>query len=156
MHFDLIYVFQFSARSKVIKGVKRSNSYFRSLNCTGQKPKQHPILLGFVASCPGQWVKQKSQWPWPGQRSTKGHYGSMNFYPIDWKFSTFPNGKTDTVNMLYMVRDTKVSTVTPTSDEPLRGQRSKGHFHIMAIYNFIIRARITKIYQQIPWPHMSL
>ena len=58
--------------------------------------------------------------------------------------------------MLYIVRDTKVSTVTLTSDPPLRGQRSKGHFHIMAIYNFIIRARFTKIYQQIPHPHMSL
>ena len=58
--------------------------------------------------------------------------------------------------MLHMVRDTKVSTVTMTSDPPLRGQRSKGHFHIMAIYNFIIRARLTKIYQQTPYAHMSL
>ena len=58
--------------------------------------------------------------------------------------------------MLYMVRDTKVSTVTPTSDPPLRGQRSKGHFHLNVIYNFIIRARLTKIYQQTPYAHMSL
>ena len=156
MHFDLIYVYQISARSKVIKGVKRSNSFFRSLDCTGQKPKQPPILLGFVASCRDRWVKQKSQWPRPGQRSTKGHYGSMTFSPYSGNFSTSSNGKTNTVIMLYMVRDTKVSTVTPTSDAPLRGQRSKGHFHIMAIYNFIIRARFTKIYQQIPYTHMSL
>ena len=156
MHFDLIYVYQISARSKVIKGVKRSNSYFRSLNCTGQKSKQHPISLGFVASCLDCSAEQKSQWRRPGQRSTKGHYRSMTFFSIDWYFSTSSNGKTNTVIMLYMVRDTKVSTVTPTSDVPLRGQRSKGHFHIMAIYNFIIRARFTKIYQQIPYPHMSL
>ena len=47
-----------------------------------------------------------------------------DLFPYSGIFSTFSNGKTDTVNMLYMVRDTKVSTVTPMSDPPLRGQRS--------------------------------
>ena len=42
--------------------------------------------------------------------------------------------------MLHMVRDTKVSTVTMTSDPPLRGQRSKGRFHLMVIFNLLIRA----------------
>ena len=32
MHFDLIYTFKFSAQLKVIKGVKGSNSYFRSFS----------------------------------------------------------------------------------------------------------------------------
>ena len=86
------------------------------MDCTGQKPKQHPILLRFAASCLDQWVKQKSQWPRPGQRSAKGHNRSMTFNLHRLKILISSNGKTNTVNMLYMVRDTKVSTVTPTSD----------------------------------------
>ena len=39
--------------------------------------------------------------------------------------------------MLYMVRDTKVSTVTPTSDLRLRGQRSKGKINIAKKLNYI-------------------
>ena len=89
MHFDLIYIFKFSARSKVIKGVKRSNSYFRSLNCTGQKPKQRPILFKFVASCVDRWLEEKSQRIQQCQRSAKGHYVSMTFFSIDWHFLNF-------------------------------------------------------------------
>ena len=82
--------------------------------------------------------------------------GQWTFSPHTEFFSTSSNGKTNSVNMLHMVRDTKDSTVTMTSDPPLRGQRSKGHFHLIVIYNFIIRARFTKIYQQIPYAHVSL
>ena len=41
------------------------------------------------------------------------------------KKSNISNGKNNSVNMFYMDRDAKVSTVTPLSDLPLRGQRSK-------------------------------
>ena len=39
--------------------------------------------------------------------------------------------------MFHMDRDTKVSTVTPTSDQPLRGQRSKGQLYMAKILNNI-------------------
>ena len=41
------------------------------------------------------------------------------------KKSTISNRKNNSVNVLDIVRDEKVSTVTPSSDLPLRGQRSK-------------------------------
>ena len=41
------------------------------------------------------------------------------------KKSNISNRKNNSVNMFYMDRDAKVSTVTPSSDLPLRGQRSK-------------------------------
>ena len=72
MHFDLVYVYFFPVGSKVVKGVKRSNSFLN-----GQKK------------------------------------------------STISNFKNNSVNVLYINRDEKVSTVTPSSDLPLRGQRSK-------------------------------
>ena len=72
MHFCVVHVYFFSSGSKVIKGVKRSNSFFNG-------PKK----------------------------------------------SNISNHKNNSVNMFYMDRDAKVSTVTPSSDLPLRGQRSK-------------------------------
>ena len=41
------------------------------------------------------------------------------------KKSNISNRKNNSANVFYMDRDTKVSTVTPSSDLPLRGQRSK-------------------------------
>ena len=153
MHFAIIYVIKFFARSKVIKGVKlevkwsfhrakilnnvRFCSGLLHIDCNDEPNKS----LNNIHEVKGQ------------QKVIMGHW---TFSPYTDFFSIFSNCKTNTVNMLNIVRDTKVSTVTPPSDPPLRGQRSKGHFHIMAIYNFIIRARFTKIYQQIPYPHMSL
>ena len=72
MHFDLVHVYFFPAGSKVVKGVKRSNSFLN-----GQKK------------------------------------------------STISNFKNNSANVLGMVREENVSTVTRSSDLSLRGQRSK-------------------------------
>ena len=84
---------------------------------------------------------------------SKGHYGSLTFSSIDNQNWNSSNG-----NVVYGQGYISVhgESVTPTSDPPLRGQMSKGQFHLTVIYNFIIRARFTKIYQQIPYTHMSL
>ena len=74
MHFCVVHAYFFSSGSKVIKGVKRSNSFFNG-------PKK----------------------------------------------STISKCKNNSANVFYMDRDTKVSTVTQSSDLPLRG-----HFRFLA------------------------
>ena len=80
MHFDLVYVYFFPVGSKVVKGVKRSNSFLN-----GQKK------------------------------------------------STISNRKNNSVNVLDIVRDENVSTMTPLSDLPLR---VKGHKKVKILNYF--------------------
>ena len=59
-----------------------------------------------------------------GSKVVKGVKRSISFLN-GLKKSTISNRKNNSVNVLDIVRDEKVSTVTPSSDLPLRGQRSK-------------------------------
>ncbi len=58
------------------------------------------------------------------RRSLRGSKGQIRFFNRRKKI-IISNDKNNSVNVFHMDRETKVSTVTPSSDLSLRGQRSK-------------------------------
>ena len=112
MHFCVVHVCFFSSRSKVVKGVKRSNSFLNGQkkstisNCKNNSTN----VLGMAREEKVSTVTPSSDLPLRGQRS---------------KFQTTSNCQNNSVNLLGMDRHAKVSMLTPSSDLSFRGQRSK-------------------------------